>query len=303
VESATTERLRVVPTGSALGAEVKGVDLSEPPGPETRAALTRAWTDHLVLLFRDQRLSEEQLLAAARVFGELHVSVTAEREGADAEAHTGRASTHEICVVHNLGADGRPAAENSGAGSGELVWHSDNSYADTPPAGSMLYAVEVPPEGGNTYFTNQCLAYETLDPAIRARIEGRRALQDTSRDGTGKLRPGVTPPARPEDVPGVLQPIVRTHPVSGRRSLFLGRRYEYPSQYIEGLPADESERLLDEIWAHATDARFVWCHAWRRGDVLLWDNRCTMHRRDSIPPTAPRIMHRTMIRGDAPVGT
>jgi taurine dioxygenase len=292
--------VRVVPTGCALGAEIRGIDLAEEVSPETRAALVEAWADHLVLLFRDQNLTEDGFLAAARVFGELQASVTSDRPGAAAESSIGKASSPEICVLHNLGPDGRPTATNSGAGSGELVWHSDNSYAESPPAGTMLYALQVPPEGGNTYFTNQYLAYDALDDDVRDAIEGRTAVQDYSRDGTGKIRPDVTPPTRPDQVPGAHHPVVRTHPLSGRKSLYLGRRYAYPSQYIDGVPDDESERLLDLLWDRATDPAFVWGHVWRRGDLLLWDNRCTMHRRDAIPTTAPRVMHRTLITGSAP---
>jgi taurine dioxygenase len=281
--------------GDALGAEVRGVDLAGEVPPGTRDALVEAWVDHLVLLFRDQDLTEDGFLAAARIFGELQVSVTAERPGADAESAAGKASSPQIDVLHNLGPDGRPTATNSGAGSSELVWHSDNSYAEAPPAGTMLYAREVPPKGGDTYFANQYLAYEALDDEVRHAIEGRTAVQDYSRDGTGRIRPDVVPPTRPEEVPGAHHPIVRTHPLSARKSLYLGRRYAYPSQSIDGVPDEESERLLDILWDHATDPALVWRHAWHRGDLLLWDNRCTMHRRDPIPTTAPRVMHRTLI--------
>jgi taurine dioxygenase len=291
-----TDRLRVIPTGRALGAEIRGVNLVEEVAPETRDALVQAWVDHLVLLFRDQDLTEDRFAAAARLFGELQASTTRERAGADEEPDELMAAEPEVCVLHNIGPDGRPTATNSGAGSAELPWHSDNSYAETPPAGSVLYACEVPPSGGNTYFSNQYAAYESLDDEVRRAIDGRNALQDFSRDGTGKIRPGLEPPTRPEDVPGPHHPIVRTHPLSGRKALYLGRRYDYPSQFIDGLPYPESERLLDLLWDRATDPAFVWCHQWRRGDLLIWDNRCTLHRRDPIPPDAPRIMRRTMLR-------
>lgn len=294
VAAIAIQALEVVPTGGPLGAEIRGIDLAEPVSAATRQVLVDAWTDHLVLLFRDQELSEAQFLAAAGIFGGSQLSVSRVRPGAEAEAHS-KASAPEICVLHNLGPDGQPVASNSGAGSSELVWHSDNSYAGAPPAGTLLYALAVPPSGGNTYFANQYLAYESLDGEVREAIEGRTAVQDFSRDGTGRLRPDIAPPKRPEDVPGAHHPLVKTHPLSGRRSLYLGRRYSYPSQSIDGLPEEESERLLDILWRHATDPAVVWCHEWRRGDLLLWDNRCTMHRRDTIPTTGPRVMHRTLI--------
>jgi taurine dioxygenase len=300
VPANTTEQVRVIPTGAALGAEIQGVDLGGNVPPHTRDALIEAWVEHLVLLFRDQDLTENRFLAAARMFGDLQVSMTGDRPGAAAEAATREASAPEICVLHNLGPDGRPAASNSGAGSGPLAWHSDNSYSETPPAGTMLYAREVPPAGGDTCFSNQYLAYEALDAAVRESIAGRTAVQDYSRDGVGRIRPDVTAPTTREEVPGAHHPIVQTHPLSGRKALYLGRRFAYPSQYVDGMPHEESDRLLDLLWDRATDPAFVWCHEWRRGDVLLWDNRCTMHRRDAIPTTSRRIMLRTMIAGGAP---
>jgi taurine dioxygenase len=294
--------LRVVPSGRALGAEIRGLDLARELAQDTRDALLRAWSDHLVLLFRDQDLSEDEFAAATQVFGELQPSTTRQRVGAGSEPDAVRPGRADVCVIHNLGPDGRPAATNSGAGSGELPWHSDNSYAETPPAGTALYACEVPPEGGNTCFGNQYLAYESLDERVRRAIEGRTAVHDLSRDGSGRLRPGFERPERPEDVPGPHHPIVRTHPRSGRKALFLGRRHAYPSQYVDGLPPDESERLLDLLWAHATDPAVVWCHAWRRGDLVVWDNRCTLHRRDPVAPDAPRVMRRAMIRETPAVG-
>jgi taurine dioxygenase len=293
--------VRVIPTGAALGAEITGIDLGGEVPPDTREALIEAWVEHLVLLFRDQDLTADRFLAAARLFGDLQVSITRRRPGAAAEAVTGDAGAPEICVLHNLGPDGRPAASNSGAGSGALAWHSDNSYSETPPAGTMLYAREVPPSGGNTCFSNQYLAYEALDAAVRESLAGRTAVQDYSRDGAGRLRPDVSAPATREEVPGAHHPIVRTHPLSGRRALYLGRRFAQPSQYVDGMPHADSERLLDLLWERATDPAFVWCHAWQRGDVLLWDNRCTLHRRDAIPTTARRVMLRTLIAGDAPL--
>lgn len=181
----------------------------------------------------------------------------------------------------------------------EVVWHSDNSYVERPPAGSMLYALEVPINGGgDTSFCNQYMAYDTLPDDLKQAIEGKSQVQDNSRNSAGVLRPSATLPTTPEAVEGPIHPLVRLHPVSGKRALYLGRRRVWPSNYIVGLPNEESEALLDRLWAHATQAHFVWTHQWRVGDVLLWDNRCVMHHRTPIDSTQRRVMHRTQIKGE-----
>jgi taurine dioxygenase len=196
--------------------------------------------------------------------------------------------------------EGLPVAVNDGLGSGEVVWHSDNSYTERPPAGSMLYALEVPPQGGDTAFSNQYLAYETLPPDLARRIEGLRAVHDASRNSAGVLRPGLAAPRSLAEVPGPLHPLVRTHPVTARRALYLGRRRAWPSQHIPSLPEAESTSVLDALWSHACDPSLVWSHQWRSGDLVMWDNRATMHRREPHDPRFPRIMHRVQIAGDEP---
>jgi taurine dioxygenase len=206
-----------------------------------------------------------------------------------------------VSVLSNLDENGKPTKVNSGLGSLEVVWHSDNSYAEAPPAGSGLYALEVPIRSGNTSFANQYLALETLPPHLRRAIEGRRAKQDASRNSAGVLRPGLAVPTRPEDVPGPLHPLIIVHPVTGRKTLYLGRRRIYPSQFIEGLSEAESEALLDQLWAHATQEKFTWTHAWRAGDLLVWDNRCALHHREPVDETQRRVMLRTQFEGRVPI--
>ncbi|MCA9972099.1 MAG: TauD/TfdA family dioxygenase, partial [Anaerolineales bacterium] len=167
-----------------------------------------------------------------------------------------------------------PVEKNDGLGSEEVVWHSDNSYIERPPAGSTLYAREIPRDGsGRTFFNSQYAALETLPEHLAEAIAGRRSKQDASRNSAGVLRPGVTLPTCPEEVPGPMHSLVRVHPDTGRKALYLGRRRQWPSQYIEGYSNDESEALLDALWAHATDPRLQWMHEWRVGDMLVWDNR------------------------------
>jgi taurine dioxygenase len=171
------------------------------------------------------------------------------------------------------------------------------SYNELPPKAAALYALEVPPAGGETGFANMYLAFETLPPALKARVRGLTCKHDATRNSAGGIRRGMSAVTDPTTSPGTPHPMVRTHPETGRHALFLGRRRH---AYIMGLPLDESERLLDEIWAHATRPEFAWHHTWRQGDLLLWDNRCAMHRRNPFDPATRRVMHRTQIQGDKP---
>ena len=299
----TVENLSVIPTGGPLGAEVRGVDFAQPVDAETAAALNRAWADHQVLLFRNQTISPQDHVAASAIFGDPSAGANRayyERQGrlpVDAIP-----DVPEITVISNLDRDGKPVMENEGLGSGEVVWHSDNSYVETPPAGSFLRALEVPPSGGNTSFNNQYLAYETLPEEVKARIEGLYTKQDSSRNSAGVLRQGVKKPETLEDVPGPDHPLVRVHPMTGRKALYLGRRRIFPSQYVIGWTREESEALLDFLWDHATQDRFKWTHGpWQVGDMVLWDNRCVMHHRDAHAGTHRRVMHRTQLGREAPI--
>jgi taurine dioxygenase len=179
-------------------------------------------------------------------------------------------------------------------GAGEAVWHTDMSYLEEPPKASMLYAIEIPPAGGNTGFTNLYGAYEALPGSLKQRITGLRVKHDGTYNSGGYVRQGVTPTDDPRAAPGTYHPIVCTHPDSGRRTLYLGRRR---NAYIEGLELAESEALLDELWQYATSDELTWYNHWRVGDLVLWDNRCTMHRRDPFDAASRRILHRTQIKG------
>jgi taurine dioxygenase len=158
----------------------------------------------------------------------------------------------------------------------------------------MLYALEVPPAGGNTEFVNMYSAYEALPAELQQRIAGLRIKHDGTYNSGGYVRQGVTPTDDPRESPGALHPLVCTHPETRRRVLYLGRRR---NAYIEGFDLLNSDALLDELWSYTDRAEFAWHTAWRAGDLVLWDNRCTMHRRDPFDPAARRIMHRTQIKG------
>ena len=279
-------RVTVVPTGASLAAEIRGVDLRTIDDADF-AAIHRAWLDHLVLLFRGQSLSDDDLIAFSRRFGELDWAPIQETGRRFVEGHP------ELYVVSNVVENGVPIGS---LGAGEAVWHTDMSYLADPPKASMLYALELPPSGGDTGFVSMYAAYEALPAALKQRVASLRVKHDGTYNSGGYLRAGVTPTDDPRDAPGMLHPLVCTHPETGRKCLYLGRRR---NAYIEGLALAESEALLDEIWRYAERKEFTWYNTWRVGDLVLWDNRCTMHRRDPFDPGARRIMHRTQIKGSS----
>jgi taurine dioxygenase len=274
---------KILSTGAALGAEVQGVDLRALDAASF-AAIHQAWLEHQVLLFRDQALSDDDLVAFSRRFGELDEAPVQETGRRFVEGHP------EIYVVSNVLQDGVAIGS---LGAGEAVWHTDMSYLPSPPKASVLYALEVPESGGDTSFCSMYTAWDTLPDAVRRRVGGARVKHDGTYNSGGYTRQGVIPTDDPRTSPGTLHPLVYVHPETGRKGLYLGRRR---NAYIEGMSLEESGALLDEIWASATRDALTWRHQWRAGDLVLWDNRCTMHRRDAFDPAARRVMHRTQIK-------
>lgn len=278
---------RPLRAGNAFGAEIVGIDLRGIADHDF-TAIDRAWTDHQVLLFRDQRLDDRDLIAFSRRLGDLdHAPV---QENGQRIAN----GLPEIYVVSNVVENGVAIGS---LGNGEAVWHTDMSYLPAPPKASMLYALEIPPTGGDTSFCDMYAAFEGLPPDLKAHVLGLRVKHDGTYNSGGYVRQGVTPTDDPRQAPGMLHPLVCTHPESGRRMLYLGRRR---MAWIEGLDLPESDALLDEIWAHATQPAYCFTHRWQVGDLVLWDNRCTMHRRDPFDASARRVMHRTQVKGSAP---
>jgi taurine dioxygenase len=284
--------LWIQPTGGALGADVHGVDLSKPVDDATFAHIAEAWAEHLVLRFPGQRIDDAALMRFSARFGELD-RVPIPAAGLDrGDSGVGPDAIDWVAVISSIKQEGKAVGS---LGSYELVWHTDMSYNPLPPRASLLYALEVPPDGGNTGFLNMYAAYETLPGDLKRAIDGKTCIHDSSRNSAGELRKGFLTTTDVRRTPGAVHPLVRLHPVTGRKALFLGRR---PGAYLHGLSVEESEALLDSLWAHATQELFAWYQKWRIGDLVVWDNRCVMHRRDSFDESLRRLMHRTQIIGE-----
>jgi taurine dioxygenase len=289
---ASASRIRVEPSGAALGADIVGADLAHPSDDDI-ATIRRAWLAHRVLRFRDCAIDDRAHVALARRFGELEFN--------PGTRLTGKIYVEgfpEIVRISNIVEDGKPIGE---LGAGEAHWHTDMCFIDTPPMGALLRALEVPDSGGDTSFMDMHGAWELLPADLRREVDGRSIKHDAIYASAGRQRPGTTAPAGGDvrDIAGAVHPIVTTHPETGRRSLYLGKRF---NAYVMGLPVPDSEALLDRLWAHVLSlpARYVWTQHWRAGDMLMWDNRCTMHRRDAFDSGARRLLHRTVIKGTRP---
>ena len=262
---------------AAGGVRIAGVDLSEPLSPEVKDALWRAFLAHHIVVFPDQLLTREQQFAFAAHFGEVEVH----------GVHRGENKRYDVAhVMTNLAADGNPVVRISNAAN--YHWHTDKPYHPAPPMLTMLRAVEVPPEGagrgGDTEFANTALAYDALPDETKRRIAGLRV---------------VFRPAFDDSRASVDHPLVRTHPETGRKALYLGNH----STGILGMPEGEGRTLLDELLAHATQPRFVYRHRWHVGDLVMWDNRCLLHRVliDDAMRRYRRVMHRSVVKGTVPV--
>jgi len=285
---AQRSEIRVVPTGKPVGADVTGVDLSQPLSDRDFAIILDTWTSHLVLRFRGQNLTQDQLLDFSRRFGEL------DKAPINIKGEPWIAGYPHLAVMSNIIENGMPVGS---LGYGEAVWHTDMSYNEVTAAAAMLYALEVTEVGGETGFLNMYHAYETLPQDLKSAVEGRQIKHDASRNSAGELRKGYKDVTDPREAPGALHPIVVRHPVTGRRALYLGRR---PLSCVVGLTLEESEALLDWLWAHATREEFAWFQKWSVGDLLMWDNRCAMHKRTAFDPAERRYMLRTQIKGARP---
>jgi len=279
-------QVEIIPTGAALGAEIRGVDLARPLDDATFAAIEDAYDKHGVIYFRDQHLTAPQQVAFTRRFGEIEFNIFGERWSVP--------GSPEIVVVSNITEDNRPvgirrAGEN---------WHSDMCYTARPPRGTMLYAIEIPVlDGlvlGDTEFASAQVAYQALPEPIRERIDGRQAVFDF----TGRKRAFPPSQSEIERNPPVRHPIVRTHPRTGRKSLYVMRD---DCTGIDGMEKPEAEAMIAALADHIVKPGFIYRHQWRPGDLLMWDN-CTVQHRAIQDYDLPqrRLMHRTTMGGSVP---
>jgi len=277
--------LNITPLTPVIGAEIVGLDLAKLTNGDFEK-LQAAIDQHLALLLRDQHLTHHDLLSFSRRFGVLDRPPVMERGRTAVEGHP------EIYVISNI--QDKTGAPIGSLGAGEAEWHTDMSHLEVPPYVSVLYACEVPPEGGDTWLASMNAAYNSLPNDLRARIQTLSIKHDGTYNSGGFLRKGVTPSDDPRQSIGQPHPIVCAQPRTGTPTLYLGRRR---NAYVMGLGLKESEALLDELWSYANDPANRLVHRWKVGDVLLWNNRATIHRRDSFDPSARRLLTRTQVKG------
>ena len=264
----------------ALGAEILGVDLRDPIGESLKQRFLDTWHEHLVILLRNQTLEEDSQVRFAETFGP-PAKITSGR--------TFSAKHPSVMLISNI----RENGERIGAlPDGEMHFHSDQCHQEIPAKATVLYAIEVPSRGGNTLFANGYAAYETLSESIKHRIAGRRALNAYDKDST--LRTASYENAGSS----FWHPVVRTHPATRRKALYVNRLM---TRAIEGLPREASDELLQRLFDHQEQPQFVSEHVWRPGDILMWDNRCTVHARTDFPLGERRLLRRVTILGEKPV--
>ena len=272
--------------GDVAGAEIIGLDLSEPIDTATRDAIMRAFLEHHVLVFRDQDLTKEQQAAFSENFGTL-------------ERHVGRLPNGDpfpiVHTVTNLGSDGKPLGDKMGKGN--FYWHTDKSYHEVPSLMTMLHAKQVPAIGGDTQFANTRMGYAALPRETKARIAEMKAEHSWEASRRNTKSPPATETQKKERPP-VTHPIVRTHPDTKDKILYVGCHVSH----IHGLSREESEVFLAELMEHTTQSKFVYSHRWCKGDYVMWDNRCLLHRASPNFDTAneARVLHRTVIIGTVP---
>jgi len=283
MNTATKTRLDIVPLTKHIGAEIRGIDLREKPDDDTIKQIYQAWLDHLVIIFPDQKLSQEDFVRATGFFGEMgEISRPAKY------FPKGYSSLLPgIMMISNIRENGEPIGALP---DGEMMFHHDMIHAEVPSKATMLYSVEIPSHGGDTLFASGYAAYETLDPAIRDRLEGKRALHHYNYGSTQRGDDRGT-----EAFNECVHPVFRTHEETGRKAVYVNRLMTVK---IVDMEAAESERLLNILFDHAEKPEFVYAHTWRKGDVLLWDNRCSSHARTDFPSEQRRLMLRTTVVGN-----
>jgi taurine dioxygenase len=276
--------MKINPINRDFVADVDGIDIGT-ISDEDFEAVYKAWLQFGVLRLHDQPLDEESLQQFSRRFGPLEERPMG-RLPAEAKA---KIKNRYVTQLSNIVENGKPIG---GLGNSEANWHSDMTYVDTPPPASILLGIEIPEVGGNTYFADQQAAYEALPEALRTRAETLSIKHDAAHTSVGSLRPGFEAFDDPRQAPGAVHPIIRTHEETGKKVLYLGRR-EWA--FIPGLSLDDSETLLDELWSYAATDSNTWGQQWQPGDLIIWDNRRVLHRRDDFPADSRRLMKRCQV--------
>jgi len=285
MDGETKTRLEIVPLSEHIGAEIKGVDLRERPDEETLRGIYQAWLDHLVIVFRGQDLSQEDQERATGYFGEIgHI---------DRPAHYHppgfKRMLPGIMLISNIRENGEPIGALP---DGEMMFHHDMIHSAMPSNATMLYSVEIPSHGGDTLFASGYAAYETLDPSVRDRLEGKRAFHHYNYGSVQKGDGRGT-----EAFSECSHPIFRINDETGRKAIYVNRLM---TERIEGMEEAESKKLLNILFDHMEKPEFVYSHVWRKGDLLLWDNRCSSHARTDFPAGERRLLLRTTIKGNSP---
>lgn len=280
-------QLPVTPLDNPVAAEVAGLDLSQNLSDQTIQDLHKAWMTYPVLIIRGQELNPEQQLAYSRRFGDL-------------QRHTVKEILHpeypEILVLSNRGRGGAQPINNGGA-----YWHSDITYEEIPPMGSILHGVVIPDGGGDTLYADMTAAYDALDDATKAEIDGLTAIHSYRQRYEAMMNAGVRPPKSEEELSqwaDVEHPIARTHPETGKKAIFVNEGF---TRAVKGLGDNAGRALLEKLFEHSTKDEFVYRHKWQPGDVVMWDNRCTMHRATDYDLSQERSMHRATVCGTRPV--
>ena len=278
--------MNLIKSNKTLAAEIKNIDLSEDLNKDQIAFIQKAWDENLVLIFKNQELNDLQLIKFSKYFGNLDLPAPNPYGINFSPDHP------EINVISNVKEKGKPIGI---LGDGEATWHADMTYNEIPPKGAILYSLEVPKDQGDTHFSNMIEAYEDMPWSLIEKIKDKLLIHDASHNSAGQLRKGFEENIDPSLTPGAKHPIIFKDPSTQKKSLFLGRR---PHAYIVGMTIDESDKLLNELWAHATQKKYTFTHRWQNNEVLMWKNLFVLHKRDSFNSNTRRVMHRTQISGD-----
>ena len=276
--------INIQPLTDTFVADIYGVDV----GHLSDAAfdqLYAAWLKYGVLRLRNQQIGEDQLQTFSARFGPLEEAPF----GRMSQADKAKIKSRYVTQLSNILVDGKPIG---GLGNAEATWHSDMTYVDTPPPASVLLGIEIPETGGDTCFSDQCAAYHALPASLQTRIAGLTIKHNAAHTSIGKLRPGYEAFDDPRDAPGAVHPIVRPHDETGQPALYLGRR-EWA--YVPGLSLNDSEALLNELWLYAALPGQVWRQIWQPFDLIIWDNRRVLHRREDFDPHSRRLMKRCQV--------